>query len=147
MGTRGPVEKADTGTAPPVPTLVGVTTGRHEGFDRAVFEFERRLPGYRIEYIEPPLTADGSGLPVDIAGSAFLQVRFSVAQAHDDAGNVTIEARELKPGLPSMVELEQTGDFEGYVTWVIGLPEELDFRFADLEDPFRVVIDIAQPSP
>src|SRR3989304_49490 len=62
-GTRGPVGKADTGTAPPVPTLVGVTTGRHEGFDRAVFEFERRLPGYRIEYIEPPVTAGGPRPP------------------------------------------------------------------------------------
>ena len=143
-GTRGPVERLGP-PVPPVAVLFVVQAERLERFDRVLFVFQDNMPGYRIEYVEPPILADASGLPVEIAGEAFLQVRFSVAQGHDEAGNTTVNVREFAPGLPSIVEAEQTGDFEGYVTWVIGLPEELDFRVSDLGDPFRVAIDIAHP--
>lgn len=143
-GTRGPVERPNP-AVPPVAVLTDVRFARHEGFDRVVFEFEDNFPGYRIEYVQPPILQDASGLPVEIAGSAFLQVRFETAVAHDDAGNSTIAEREVSANLPAILEIELTGDFEGQVTWVVGLRQELDFRVTDLTEPNRVVIDIGHP--
>lgn len=126
--------------------LVDVRTGRHdEGFDRVVFEFIGALPGYRVEYITPPAIVCGSGLPVEVEGAAFLQVSMTPAAAHDDGGVSTFEPQRLRPGLPSILEVVSTCDFEGEMTWVIGLTEEADFAGANLAGPFRVVVNVAHP--
>ena len=45
--------------------LVDVRTGRHDGYERVVFEFSTDFaPGYSVGYVEGPITADPSGLPV-----------------------------------------------------------------------------------
>jgi hypothetical protein len=143
-GARDPVEK-DAPAVPPAAIQTATRYAEHTTFDRFVFDFSENAPGYRVEYVEPPILADGSGNEVEIEGEAFLQVRFLGAQAHDEAGNQTIDEVEIMPGFETVVELESTGDFEGQVTWVFGLTEELDFRVIDLEDPTRVVIDIGHP--
>jgi len=143
-GGRDPVEK-DAPAVPPVAVQTDTRFAEHADFDRVVFDFTDNAPGYRIEYVDPPILADGSGLEVEIEGQAFLQVRFLGAQAHDEAGNATIDELEIMAGLASILEIELTGDFEGQVTWVLGLPEELDFRVTDLTDPTRVVIDVGHP--
>lgn len=145
-GGRASVQRGDP-DAPPVATQTDIRYAAHDDYDRVVFDFVDNRPGYVIEYVDPPILEDGSGNEVDVAGEAFIQVRFSTAQAHDDAGQLTIdeELLEIMPGLTSIVEIEQIGDFEGYVTWIIGLPEELDFRVLDLEDPVRVVVDVGHP--
>ncbi len=146
QGGRDPVEKEGTNPVPPVAVMYDVRFGCHGTFDRIVFDFRDNLPGYKVEYVEPPITRDGSGEPLEIDGEAFLYVRFHVAQAHDDAGNPTYTGpSEIKPGLDSASEIQAAGDFEGYLTFGIGLPQELDFRVIDLADPYRVVIDIAHP--
>ena len=146
-GTRGPVEEGATVSVPPGALLVDISTGLHEGFDRIVFEFEEGLPGYRIQYVEPPIRGEFSGLPVEIAGNAFLRVSFRSAAGFDPlTGEPTYHGPlEIATGLPSLLEAEGTGDFEGVLTWVLGLAEEVDFRVLELEDPFRVAIDVAQP--
>jgi hypothetical protein len=132
-------------SVPPVAIFFSIRYACHDTYDRVVFDFRDNLPGYRVEYVEQ-ITQDGTGEPVEIDGSAFLNVRFNTAQAHDDSGNSTYTGpREITPGLESISEMEMAGDFEGYVTWGLGLPEELDFRVSTLEDPNRVVIDIAHP--
>jgi hypothetical protein len=139
------VEKGP-GTAPSVAVLVDVRAGRHEGFDRIVFEFEDALPGYRIEYVEAPIAHCASGLPVEITGQAFLKAGFSPAAAHDvSTGDSTFDPSELAPALPTLVEAERTCDFEGVLSWVLGLSEEVDLRVLELEDPYRVVIDVGHP--
>jgi hypothetical protein len=143
-GGRAPIEKEGP-PVPPVAVLTDVRTESHEGFDRVVFEFRDNMPGYRIEYVEPPITTDGSDLPVEIEGNGFLKVVLHVAQAHDEAGNPTISERDLKPSLSSIAEVEMTGDFEGYVSWVLGLSQKVDFRVSELTGPNRVVVDVAHP--
>lgn len=142
-GTHGPVEKeADTGTPPAI--LTDVRFAAHDGFDRVVFEFNDSLPGYRVEYVSPPITKDPSDLPVDVSGSAFLKVRFRFAAAHDDAGSVTYPGpMERSANLNTLRELEQIGDFEGHVTWILGLVAEVGFRVTELESPYRIAIDVA----
>ncbi len=145
-GNRDPVE-VSVGALLQTPLLIDVRTGLHEGFDRVVFDFAvTSRPGYRVEYVTPPITACGSGMEVTIAGDAFLQVRMTPAAAHDDAGQPTFGTIELLPGLSTLLEVQQICDFEGIVTWVLGLSEEVDFVVSALPDPFRVVVDVAHSS-
>jgi len=110
-----------------------------------VFEFVGGLPDYDIEWVEPPILRDPSGLTIDVSGASFLRVRFSRAAAHDDAGETTVSVSDLKPDLSGIVEVVQVGDFEGVVIWVLGLTAELDYKVSDLEDPYRLVIDVQHP--
>lgn len=143
-GGRDPVEAAFDGMAPPVCTLVDVRADEHPGYDRAVFEFADCMPGYRVEYIDAAAGC-GSGLPEAVAGSAILQVNANPAMAHNDAGETTVPSLELTPGLTSILELDSTCDFEGYVTWAIGLSVPADFRVIELTEPFRLVGDVQGP--
>ncbi len=148
QGSRAPAEgEASSGLPLGGAILVDVRFARHEGFDRIVFEFQGGRPGYLIQYVDPPIIADPSGLPVDIAGSAFLSVRFKPAAAHDpDTGTPTYTGPlEIAAGLPSLLEAERTGDFEAVLSWALGLSQEVDFRVYPLQDPFRVAIDVAHP--
>ena len=142
-GRREPIEEDGTGRL--TAALVDVRAAEHDGFDRVVFEFEASRPGYRVEYVSLPITACGSGLPVEVLGDAFLRVRMTPATAHDDAGTPTFGALELTPALATILEVEQTCDFEGEVTWVLGLVEEVDFGVSTFPDPFRVAVDVAHP--
>ncbi|AKF79354.1 hypothetical protein MFUL124B02_02970 [Myxococcus fulvus 124B02] len=127
----------------PQATLRSVRAGAHPDYDRVVFEFEgTQLPGYRIEYTKEPAVQCGSGDPVTLAGKGQLQVSFTPAKAHTDAGEPTVATRELKPALPVLLELERTCDFEGEVTWVLGNKSNAPFRILELREPTRLVVDV-----
>ncbi|MFW6202262.1 MAG: AMIN-like domain-containing (lipo)protein, partial [Gemmatimonadota bacterium] len=126
----------------PIATLVDVRTGRHPDFDRVVFEFADRAPGVHTEYIDRPVRQCGSGNVVEIAGDGWLEVRMSPAAAHTEAGEPTVAERERMPGLPVLAELERTCDFEGIVTWVLGVRSPNRYRLLELRDPPRLVVDV-----
>jgi hypothetical protein len=132
-------------TVPPVPKVSGVRTGAQTGYDRVVFDFSGALPGAEsVEYVAA-LHADGSGAPVSVRGTAFLRVVFSVAEAHNADGSASFpQGRRIDPGLTSLQEVALLGDFEGYVTFGIGLAGKVGFRVFELSNPTRVVIDVAR---
>ena len=146
-GTRGLTELQLLD--PEVAYLSDVRTGLHdEGFDRVTFEFEGGATGYRIEYVDPPITEDPSDLPVEIDGNAFLRVVFFSASAVDlstDTPRVTCCVSVIMTGFPSLVDLKATGDFEATLSYVLGLSEEVDFRVGTLQNPYRIYIDVAHP--
>lgn len=126
---------------PPV-TLREVRTARNEGFDRLVLQFDGdQVPGYHVEYVDKPVIKCGSGDPTEVAGQGWLQVRVQPAQAHQGA-QVTVAERERKPGLPIVQELELTCDFEGEVTWVLGVKSPNKYRVMELKEPTRLVVDV-----
>lgn len=139
--TSGKVEAAHEGT---VAVLADVRTGRHEGYDRVVFELDR-IPGYAVEYVDKPVTQCGSGEAVPIAGDAWLEMRLTPAAAHTDAGEPTVKERERILDLGVARELESTCDFEGHVTWVLGVAKPNTFRVFELADPPRLVVDVQVP--
>jgi hypothetical protein len=108
-------------------------------YDRVVFEFSGPLPLLRIEYVSH-LIADGSGLPIPMTGRAIMLVEFTPAQAHDDGGQVTAPGH-MKPKLPIVKEIVSAGDFEGVVTYGIGLRKKATTRILTLENPNRLVVD------
>jgi hypothetical protein len=139
--TAGTVTLRRTGL-PPV-TLRAVRAARNAGFDRVVFEFDGpQLPGYHLEYVDRPVPRCGSGDATEVAGQGWLQVRLTPAQAHTDAGQPTVTAREQKPSLPLLQELELTCDFEGEVTWVLGNARPQPYRVMELREPTRLVVDV-----
>jgi hypothetical protein len=127
--------------------LVNVTIDEHPTYDRIRFEFSGGVPGFRVEYVEPPIHADPSDLLVEVAGGAFIRVRMEPAAGHDPmtGGDTYTGPLELAPGLVTLLEAERIGDFEAVLQWVIGVSEKADFRVQTLEAPFELVIDIAHP--
>ena len=127
--------------------LVDVRTGRHDGYERVVFEFlGDRVPGYAVQYVDPPFTADPSDLPVAIDGDAFLRVRMAWASGYDltgDLGQVYTGPDRIDVNAPVVQELVLLGDFEAVLSWVIGVDAEHPFRVTVLDEPARIVIDIA----
>lgn len=123
--------------------LKDVRTGRHDHFDRVVFEFAGdELPGYLIEYIDKPVLACGSGNEVPLKGDGWLQIRFEPARAHTNEGNPTVAFRELAPNLPNLLEIKSTCDFEAQVEWVAGVSSPNAYRVIELKEPTRLAIDI-----
>lgn len=138
--TAGLVDVKRSGFAPV--TLREVRTARNEGFDRLVLQFDGdQLPGYHVEYVDKPVIKCGSGDPTEVAGQGWLQIRVQPAQAHEGA-QVTVAERERKPGLPLVQELELTCDFEGEVTWVLGVKSPNKYRVMELKGPTRLVVDV-----
>jgi hypothetical protein len=125
-----------------VAQLRSVRAARHEGFDRVVFEFGEALPGYEIEYIDRPVRACGSGHVVPLAGDGWLEVRFHPARSHTDEGKPTVKERRQRAELPTLLELASTCDFEGYVTWVLGVASPNRYRVLELTSPPRLAVDV-----
>lgn len=137
----GLVAGAPAAAAPPVPVLVAVRAAHHPGRDRVVFEFRGGLPAHRDVAWVSRLSADASGLPVVVPGRAVLRVRFSSAQAHDDAGRATTPGR-LALGLPEAVSLVRAGDVEGVLTHGLGVERRTSAQVTTLRHPDRVVVDV-----
>ena len=49
----------------------------------------------------------------------------------------------LTPRCPNLLQVKKTGDFEGTVSFGLGLRRMTGFRVFRLTDPTRVVIDVA----
>jgi hypothetical protein len=139
---KAPRKSALALTATPV--LKKIRAASHVGFDRVVFEFDGPLPAQRDISFVPEIIADGSGLPVPIIGRALLGISFSSATGHDDNGNVFTDAR-ITMGLPNVIQVVRSGDFEGVLSFGIGLAKREPITVFTLLNPSRVVIDIAVP--
>ena len=135
---------AGSGTA----LLERIAVGRHEGYDRVVFQFRDQVPGYRVEYVQPPLKEDGSGNPVNIKGNAIVMVRMEPASGFDlttGEGVMTYKGPRRFAGADAgtsvVQELVRTGDFEAVLHWAVGLSDRVDFRVTTAASPARLIVD------
>ena len=140
-----PVTVADPNTAPSgQPELLRVTVGHHPTYDRVVFHFSSRTPGYSVRYVSA-VTADPSGQRVRLAGNAFLAVTMqSVASAQ--AGKPAAPQGRQHPRVPVLREVAGAGDFEGHVSFGLGLSGKTGFRAFTLSNPDRLVVDVRMPA-
>jgi len=106
------------------------------------------VPGYRVQWVDGPITADGSGEPVDVTGEAFLSIVMTPASGVDlSAPQLTVvyDGPDRIPvvGQTEMItDLVRTGDFESVLSWAAGTTERVPFRVLRLEDPVRLVVDL-----
>ena len=124
--------------------LDDVRVGQHTGagFDRVVFDLAG-VPGYHVQRVRQ-VFQDGSGDPLALRGAAFLTVRLDPAVAHDAQGRPTAPLRIVR-SFTQLKEVRLAGDFEGVVTYGIGVAAQSDFRVFTLSNPRRLVVDLAFP--
>jgi hypothetical protein len=121
--------------------LRGAAAGCHDTFDRFVVQASFNAPGYDVRYV-PRIVADPSGRPVSLLGATRLRIVFKLAGGHDNRGTNYLPGT-LTPLCPNLVQVKQAGDFEGVVTFGLGLRRMTGFRVFRLQNPRRVVIDVA----
>ena len=124
-------------------TLTSVRAARHPEFDRVVLEFSGDgLPGYHLEYVDRPVRACGSGEVVPMPGDAWLAIRLTPSQAHDENGRATLRGRVIRPSVANILEMRMICDFEGQVEWVLAVRSPGQFRVLELFEPSRLAIDV-----
>ena len=129
-------------------TVRDVRLGAHDDYDRVVFEVDGEgTPGWRVQYVDEPSDA-GSGKAVEVAGDAVLQVELTGAGYPFDTG--VEEYEQAGPltaaGTAAVTEVAFRATYEGVTTAFIGTRDDMPFRVYLLEDPARVVVEIAHPS-
>ena len=140
-GTAGTTQKKRDGVEPVL--LKAVRTGKHEFFDRVVFEFDgNAFPGFVVEYVDKPVRDCGHGEAVPVNGDAVLMISLKPANAHTDAGQPTVLNRQIDANLGILRQLKQICDFEAEVQWVLGVSSPNRYRVLELTNPARIVIDI-----
>ena len=165
--TPAPTGSAPAGTTPPLPegfsadeqrsdswprlgprvgTGVEVRVGRHETYDRVVYEFSGLgRPTYRVLWVDEPVD-QGAGEVVEVPGDSYLSVTATTVEIPEED--------DPSPREPSASSLDGTvvvsaapiwGGYEGYGEQFIGVRgEPRPFRVSVLEEPTRLVVDIAR---
>jgi hypothetical protein len=132
-------------TAPVVPTLTQVSAVHHSGHDTLVFQFRGGVPAhYSAKYV-PRVTADPPGLPVNVVGSALLQVTFSPATGHNAKGVVTYGPTQRTYALPELIQVVKAGDFESVLSFGVGVAQKAPFHIYALAKAGQVVVDVQSP--
>jgi len=153
------VEDADT-DAPPFPadaspdtqdasadsmvTVRDIRIGRHDGFDRIVFEVGGAgTPGWDVRYVDAA-TSQGSGDPVDVAGDAILCVSITGAGYPYDTGVEEFASSDPLTAAGTQVVKEVVFDatYEGTTVAFAGTTGSAPFRVFALQNPARVVVDV-----
>jgi hypothetical protein len=133
----------------PTALLTGVTPSVHEGCDRVVFQFrDGAAPGYDVSYKPGPFNKGESNEPLEVQGAAYLVVRLDKASGVDQSSPMatptyTGSRAMTNLGLTHAVEVANAEDFEGIMTWVIGLDAQRPFTVTTLSSPPRVVVDVS----
>jgi hypothetical protein len=123
--------------------ITDVRVGTHDGYDRVVIEFDEGIPPFTLDDATPPLTADPSGMEMDVEGSAFWSLVLQGGTRVTVDGTMSYDGRtDFTPDFPALAELVEAGDFEAVSSWYIGLHEPTCARVMTLTAPSRLVIDI-----
>jgi hypothetical protein len=128
-----------------------VRAATHQACDRVVFDLNGlgRL-GYLVRYV-PAVSADPSGRPIRVAGSAVLQVTIQApdfAQSGHQPWRTPWQlGQRLTGGWPALREVRFAGSFEHVTSFAVGVDARRPFRVLVLPDPSnhvtRLVVDIA----
>lgn len=128
--------------------VTAIRVAHQNGFDRLAFEFvpwagaptgsQVGIPPYDLtQQASTEFVKDPGGRTVTLAGTAGLKVVFRNTSG---AGTYT-GSTDLKPGLPTIAEAAQLGDFERVYSWGVGLSRAACFRVLELSNPVRLAID------
>lgn len=140
-----PKSHASTAVAP----LTNLRAGRHDCYDRLVFDIRGRADGYHVAYV-PQVTADGSGAVVPLRGGARLQI-IVVAPAYDASYRPVYQPTNRAElvnvsGWRTFRQVAWAGSYEGQTTVGLGVRARLPFRVFTLAGPgsgSRIVVDVA----
>lgn len=135
----------DSGAVP----LAEVRTGRHDCFDRIVFDVPDGGDhiGYYVQYVDQ-LHQAGSGDPIAVKGGAVLEIRVAAPSYNPETGGIAYPGQVAKPlpgvnltGYSTFRDTRFAGSFEGETQIGVGVRARLPFRVLQLPD--RLVVDVA----
>jgi hypothetical protein len=146
--TWGSLPKAGGALAPAY--LLEARTGRHDCYDRVVFEFEGPATGFNIGYREVYTEAAGVLMNPYVVGGAVLGVQL-MSPAYNDDYSIVYPARPGQHvanvlGYDTLRDVMYGGSFEGYATFAVGVRANLPFRVSVLAGPgthSRIALDTA----
>ncbi|MBB4751228.1 hypothetical protein [Actinoplanes lobatus] len=125
--------------------LLTAETGRHECWDRVVFEFGGSALGYSVRYSDQvPTEGRGEDLVPYTAGGSHLWVTLRAPASTFDATSGEHVANVLS--YDTLRDVVFGGSFEGYTTFAVGVRARLPFRVTTLAGPgthSRIVVDVA----
>ena len=124
-----------------VANVVAARVAAQAGYDRFVLQFDAVVPSYTVKRQASPVFASGaSGQTLTLSGTSGVLVRVhSATGANTFTGSTDITHGEY----PVLKEARQTEDFEGYVSWGLGLGKAACLRTFTLTDPARLVVDFS----
>ena len=120
-----------------VPVKTGITDAEMQ---KAMAALETRL---RAEIgTTAQRSASPAAVPVSLQGSKKIKVVIRPARGHTVAG-ANLLPSALTPLCPNLRQVKKAGDFEGVVSFGLGLTHKTGFRVFRLTGPNRIVIDVA----
>jgi len=123
--------------------LTQVRAAEQIGFDRLVLQFDTRVPSYTVKRQAKPIFKGGaSGQAITLNGVAGVLVQIHSASA---SGTYTGPTDITHSDFQVLVEAKVVEDFEGYLSWGVGLSKPACLRAFTLSDPARLVIDFKTP--
>ncbi len=122
-------------------TVVRVSVGQHQGYDRFVIEFGGGVPTYGVARLQSPTVESGGGR----GGKVTLEGNGSVTITMHSVNNWTSYSgpTEFHPQYPFLRQAQQVQNYEGYQTWALGIQGPTCLRILTLASPSRLVVDIA----
>ena len=114
------------------------------GYDRFVLQLDAIVPTFSVKrQATPVFTLGASGQTVKLSGTAGVLVT-----VHSATGNTTFtgETDLVHNEYQVLKEARQTQDFEGTVSWGLGLGKPTCMRVFTLSDPARLVVDLQIPT-
>lgn len=128
-----------------IPRVTNLRAAEHSNYDRVTIDLTGPATGYDVRYVTTP-TFCGSGSRVWVTGTRYLQITLRPAQAHTNSGANTYigpgRTSAAKLGLETVKGVRKTCDFEGHVSFVLGLDHKAGFHVSTLSSPTRVYVDI-----
>ena len=124
--------------------LTAVLVGEHVGYDRVVFQFSGGLPAVTADRVAAVYT-DPKGTSVALPGQSYLHVVFRGASGvcPQSMQRTWTGPSVLTPYYPQLLVVSAAGDFEGYLSFGIGLAAQGSYHVFTLTGPDRVVIDVS----
>jgi len=117
-----------------------LTAACHATFDRVVVRLRAGTPGYDVRYVRR-VVQDGSGRVVSLLGTRRIHLVLRNARGHTAGGRTLLPAART-PLCPNLRQVKLSGDFEGVLSFGLGLRRRTGFRVFRLTGPARVVVDV-----
>jgi hypothetical protein len=124
--------------------LTAVRTGKHAGYDRVVFQFSGGIPVVKAERATA-IYADPKGTKIPLPGRSFLHVVFRGASGFcpQPSHRTWTGPSALTLHYPELLAVRAAGDFEGVLSFGLGLSARGPYHVSTLTGPDRVVIDVS----
>ena len=124
-----------------VANVTAVRVSEQPGYDRFVLQFDGAVPTYTVKrQPKPTFTLGGSGQSITLSGtSGALVTVHSATETNSYSGPTDIS----HPEFLVIKEARLTQDFEGSVSWALGLDHASCLRTFTLANPARLVVDFA----